>query len=784
MRNYLRIKKLTCLLVSLCLILGNTGIYSYADEQPKQMKVKVVGTSNDFLSGYYVVYDINGTKFRSDEVGPSFNDSAWKLLSMEDKKKTLMTFAFAPRYLKSQFLNVEQMNREINEAEGWIDASKILGDRIAQKNFPELEKKLGENSDVWYQENYSSIEGISRSLGSNIETETKFNLKKKIGELPYLFDIAKTAYGKARLLKIKQTKLAVTSLSGEIIKMITDKALVPVITVSGTAGLSKDIALEVFEYFDNLTGMSDSIQQKVVDQRLGPSDVSQIINDMANMMDTNIKLAEFCLNNMENLKSEIENDYNQFKKEIEEQEKQYSNRKEERSEILREHEAKLKIDDYDAEIVEKVATLREQFSKLAHEIYDINSRPGMYIPDYNNSNEKQKLLKALIEKKQNKQKKLANEFKNIFVPYAINIGEKYDKFLSNYPTHKSMDSIKDILSSTPYYDREFVNKLLSGSFSSSLLTDDKVIEIESNANNAIKQLQGKIEKYKEYCDKVDELPDLDYSTYESIAKGYRTLYLILRYNIREYNENLPEYKKAMECCNKINLEKIGPLMTRVVELKMDGQDIKQSEKNFQEKISLIHQELTILNEKHNFRKNKFDEVVDLYNSTAEEFKNYSESYDSAIQELKEFADDLPDFVKAQADQPYAGFIDVLKHRSENPILYDELKPLQLNPDAYEAAISGKRGELQPLIKKERVIRNKIEEYRIKTANAASTLRILSSYKTLPPELSNSLTDVSMGDRYYIMSRSGHEKFEPHNYKDVTNLNKLYRDFAGGYKLQL
>ena len=92
-------KKILTLLLSAGLLLSSSPAYALKDNY----RVKISNTSSNILSGYYVEFDVNGTKYRSDEMGSSFNSQMWGLLDEADRRKVMKTYAFAPWARKDQF---------------------------------------------------------------------------------------------------------------------------------------------------------------------------------------------------------------------------------------------------------------------------------------------------------------------------------------------------------------------------------------------------------------------------------------------------------------------------------------------------------------------------------------------------------------------------------------------------------------------------------------------------------------------------------------------------------
>lgn len=187
---------------------------------------RVTGGASDPLSGYYVVYEYNGSSYRSDEMGPAFNRNMWRLLDDNERQKVVSTLSYRGQRVSQFGVDGNDMIMDwYSESNEWSKAKRQWEQKLSGKHFPELEGfysgSLSENF-VYYNEFPSFSPGRDRALYDEFyETKTMMNDFWRIGA---------AAYGVLGKLKGKQVAVAVNFGSMEIIKMLSDTYFMPAAT--------------------------------------------------------------------------------------------------------------------------------------------------------------------------------------------------------------------------------------------------------------------------------------------------------------------------------------------------------------------------------------------------------------------------------------------------------------------------------------------------------------------------------------------------------------------------
>jgi hypothetical protein len=103
----------------------------------------VNGISNGFSN--YATISRNGIEFRTDEIGPVFNQHLWNELSSTDRLSLLNVYGWSIARRIDHFGSVgnNAMARWINDEQGWTAAAEALKQRHANKAFPTLTPVFG-----------------------------------------------------------------------------------------------------------------------------------------------------------------------------------------------------------------------------------------------------------------------------------------------------------------------------------------------------------------------------------------------------------------------------------------------------------------------------------------------------------------------------------------------------------------------------------------------------------------------------------------------------------------
>ena len=262
----------------------------------KKIEVKVTNYSGEPLIGYWVEYEINGIKYRSDRAGVRMNQIAWENMSDEDRQTTVESVYGVFNARDEQFgSKAQEMGYWYDKKKGWVQGAEILTDSLVKRDFPTLYALFTERSEeAWkqYRPEYDP---------AKIIYETP-EIKKLNEEASLLGNWASEAYKTIRKATYIKTAVAVKSLSGDLIELLCDKCLVPNITPAGAGGLAASAIGTVLDYVNNVAGIQSSIIKNVVGQRT-TSDTALEVIERCNMVNTeSIKFINACLSRSKELR--------------------------------------------------------------------------------------------------------------------------------------------------------------------------------------------------------------------------------------------------------------------------------------------------------------------------------------------------------------------------------------------------------------------------------------------------------------------------------------------------
>lgn len=291
-----RFVRLLCALLCVTLALGALPVFAAGS-------VKLKDSSCDFVSGYYVVYDYNGTELRSDLLGPNTNYDLWKQLSTADKKAVLTVFAFGPSWFQEQFGgNTARMNDWWNDASGWAGAREVLRQRIAAREFPLATACFSGN---YQDKSRVELPQVERPPTEGYcflpEVKEYFDL---CAEMEMTWDLGSQALVSLQKTKGFQVGVAVTALSGDLISLICERALVPAITPGGLSALAPSLSGELLSLADKMTGLSDSVIEQAVGKRVDAAAARKIIDACWQIIELNDQYANQCIEHFLSLKGQ------------------------------------------------------------------------------------------------------------------------------------------------------------------------------------------------------------------------------------------------------------------------------------------------------------------------------------------------------------------------------------------------------------------------------------------------------------------------------------------------
>ena len=296
-----------------------------AQAAAKRMEVKILSTSSNIATGYWIEYEINGMKFRSDRTGERINADAWNAMSAADKEKTIkILYDFGDRRLQFGDDFARTMGDWIDSRKGWKQGKEILTDRLVDKDFPGLRARF-ENYAVedYFERNFlpagwTSFGGSVWTADGNIkacpdypELESQVNLAKY-----YVCELALSAYEALEKAEYLRTAAAVKSTANDLIQLICDKCLVPAISpgLNGGIGLftAPDAVGTALDYFNSLTGWQDKLQDAVIGDTVSADDALEVIHQMDLAISTSYALIKSCTAKAHELQKAVDARYDEW----------------------------------------------------------------------------------------------------------------------------------------------------------------------------------------------------------------------------------------------------------------------------------------------------------------------------------------------------------------------------------------------------------------------------------------------------------------------------------------
>ena len=289
-----------CAAALLCACLTLPAVTAHA---ATEATARVKKLSGDLVSGYYVVFEMNGHEYRTDLCGESMNYGLWLRCSDEDKKAVMENYAFYPSARMTQFgyANSQKMCDWVDGDTGWKQARDVLADRIARRDFNKLWTFYdGENSDYASRADIGKNDAGLKAYDYLGEVRDYFQLTQTMQEL---YNEGESAYSLLRDAKSYQTSTAIMSTSGDLISFITERALVPGITPGGMAALAPSIKGEVQGLLDKCTGFSDTITSTITGEKLDAKTARKIIDAYWQIITVRQSMAEYCVDTFLDLKA-------------------------------------------------------------------------------------------------------------------------------------------------------------------------------------------------------------------------------------------------------------------------------------------------------------------------------------------------------------------------------------------------------------------------------------------------------------------------------------------------
>ena len=296
-------------LALLLALVGATGSLS-------AVEVKLINTGKmtwDVLeSGYWIEYEIDGKRMRSDkDAGQRTNQLAWELMSEEDKLKVIDAYGMGginARIAQFGSDGAQKIADKVNDDTGWTAAHEKYTEALVYRDYPTHAAIFNteQSRDAYFNENFvPSCPILDEEMGMIMD------------EQQLLWKWATEAYLAVKRGNEKRIDTAAKALSGDLIALICDKVLVPNITATNPIelgfkyGIRKEVLGSLFDYINSITTLGDTLVNEVVGERATGDSGAELIDKLTDLINMDLHLINTCMARLRSNKSELESMYSQ-----------------------------------------------------------------------------------------------------------------------------------------------------------------------------------------------------------------------------------------------------------------------------------------------------------------------------------------------------------------------------------------------------------------------------------------------------------------------------------------
>lgn len=251
---------------------------------PALAETTFVSGVRDGISTYAIIKH-NGTEYKTDEMGPRFNQLLWNNLSVTDRRSLINTYSFKIGARINDFgTDVSgEMADWINQQQGWTDAAEALKQRHMNKDYPELAAAFGPGAYLDLPQFYSSNPEI-------INSDDYKEASRLVLEIQTDFEVGREVYTMLKNAKWDQISIAVKTISEPLIKIIVDNFI---------TGFVTNGASRVSELLVTVRGFVNDLKDFIMNQRKSSSPptpidlinrLEQFLGDMENTAITAISV--------------------------------------------------------------------------------------------------------------------------------------------------------------------------------------------------------------------------------------------------------------------------------------------------------------------------------------------------------------------------------------------------------------------------------------------------------------------------------------------------------------
>lgn len=270
----------------------------------ERVKAKLLNESSDPVRGYWVEYEINGMKFRSDQTGSRINEIAWNAMNATDKERTInAVYSFDIRRLQFGDAGARKMGEWFDLRKGWKQAKGIFVEKLIEKDFPGLTARfMNSGAYAYYLDNFRpecpiTLREPRYYYAGDCPDQPEMDAQIELSRY-FVCDLAASAYTALEKAEYLRTAAAVKSTAGDLIQLICDKCLIPAVSpgINGGIGLfSMPDALGTgIDYFNNLVKWQSWLEESVIGKRASSSDAAYVIQHMTSAINASYRLIRDC----------------------------------------------------------------------------------------------------------------------------------------------------------------------------------------------------------------------------------------------------------------------------------------------------------------------------------------------------------------------------------------------------------------------------------------------------------------------------------------------------------
>ncbi|MBR6399990.1 MAG: Ig-like domain-containing protein, partial [Firmicutes bacterium] len=314
--------RITAFLLAAVMLTGSLSHTVFAADKSAVTNV-TTAKGWDLLRSRYITYTINGVKYDSREMGAGTNYAAYNSMSDADKEKVARWMAGAwPSDRIRMFGNngADAIIDKYNTVTGWKSLWAETSKKIENYYSGDLLKVYGGPStsepDKYFEQEYKRLDTLDENSTAykvlNTEYSHTFQARDLVRKKRYIGELMNEGRGYYKQLSqnmMSATQAAVKGSSKELISIVCDKMLVPVITPrSMFSTIEKEVFSGLLEISDKITGVTGQIQDTVLGEPISGSGAAKLAQYFKTLANENYNAAKYCHDKANNIYNNLDRD--------------------------------------------------------------------------------------------------------------------------------------------------------------------------------------------------------------------------------------------------------------------------------------------------------------------------------------------------------------------------------------------------------------------------------------------------------------------------------------------